>query len=97
MKFHTFTLGMLGNFISQIEGLEGLQFLQELVLDHNRIKRISQGSLAGQSGLQTLHLEKNHIRELNGLKPLVKLQKLFLQFNRIQVQYIFVNAVDSMD
>jgi len=88
---------MLGNYISRIKGLEGLQFLQELVLDHNRIKRISQGSLAGQSGLQTLHLEKNHIRELNGLKPLVKLQKLFLQFNRIQVQYIFVNAVDSMD
>ncbi|XP_040557565.1 leucine-rich repeat-containing protein 9 isoform X2 [Gallus gallus] len=77
-------LFLQGNFISQIEGLEGLQFLQELVLDHNRIKRISQGSLAGQSGLQTLHLEKNHIRELNGLKPLVKLQKLFLQFNRIQ-------------
>uniref|UniRef100_A0A8C3M464 Leucine rich repeat containing 9 n=1 Tax=Chrysolophus pictus TaxID=9089 RepID=A0A8C3M464_CHRPC len=77
-------LFLQGNFISQIEGLEGLQFLQELVLDHNRIKRISQGSLAGQSGLQTLDLEKNHIRELNGLKPLVKLEKLFLQFNRIQ-------------
>uniref|UniRef100_A0A669QJU4 Leucine rich repeat containing 9 n=1 Tax=Phasianus colchicus TaxID=9054 RepID=A0A669QJU4_PHACC len=77
-------LFLQGNFISQIEGLEGLQFLQELVLDHNRIKRISQGSLAGQSGLQTLNLEKNHIRELNGLKPLVKLEKLFLQFNRIQ-------------
>ncbi|XP_042669554.1 leucine-rich repeat-containing protein 9 [Centrocercus urophasianus] len=77
-------LFLQGNLIRQIEGLEGLQFLQELVLDHNRIKRISQGSLAGQSDLQTLDLEKNHIRELNGLKPLVKLQKLFLQFNRIQ-------------
>ncbi|XP_072193456.1 leucine-rich repeat-containing protein 9 [Excalfactoria chinensis] len=77
-------LFLQGNFISQIEGLEGLQFLQELVLDHNRIRRISQGSLAGQSALQTLHLEKNQIRELNGLKPLAKLQKLFLQFNRIR-------------
>uniref|UniRef100_A0A8C2T244 Leucine-rich repeat-containing protein 9-like n=1 Tax=Coturnix japonica TaxID=93934 RepID=A0A8C2T244_COTJA len=81
-------LFLQGNFISQIEGLEGLQFLQELVLDHNRIKRIPQGSLAGLSALQTLHLEKNQIRELNGLKPLAKLQKLFLQFNRIRVQYI---------
>ncbi|XP_015721244.1 leucine-rich repeat-containing protein 9 isoform X3 [Coturnix japonica] len=77
-------LFLQGNFISQIEGLEGLQFLQELVLDHNRIKRIPQGSLAGLSALQTLHLEKNQIRELNGLKPLAKLQKLFLQFNRIR-------------
>lgn len=88
---------MLGNYISQIKGLEGLQFLQELVLDHNRIKIVSRDSFAGQSGLLALHLEQNQIRELKSLQPLVKLQKLFLDFNRIQVQFIFVNAVDSVD
>ncbi|XP_009668984.2 leucine-rich repeat-containing protein 9 [Struthio camelus] len=77
-------LFLQGNFISQIEGLEGLQFLQELVLDHNRIKMISEGSFAKQNVLVALHLEKNQIRELNSLQPLVKLQKLFLDFNRIQ-------------
>ncbi|XP_025943077.1 leucine-rich repeat-containing protein 9 [Apteryx rowi] len=77
-------LFLQGNFISHIEGLEGLQFLQELVLDHNRIKMISEGSLAKQNALLALHLEENQIRELNSLQPLVKLQKLFLNFNRIQ-------------
>uniref|UniRef100_A0A8B9C7N4 U2A'/phosphoprotein 32 family A C-terminal domain-containing protein n=1 Tax=Anser brachyrhynchus TaxID=132585 RepID=A0A8B9C7N4_9AVES len=89
-------LFLQGNYISQIKGLEGLQFLQELVLDHNRIKIISRDSFAGQSGLLALHLEQNQIRELRSLQPLVKLQKLFLDFNRIQVQFIFVNAVDSV-
>ncbi|XP_064369582.1 leucine-rich repeat-containing protein 9 [Dromaius novaehollandiae] len=77
-------LFLQGNFISHIEGLEGLQFLQELVLDHNRIKMISEGSLTKQNALLALHLEENQIRELNSLQPLVKLQKLFLDFNRIQ-------------
>ncbi|XP_010216399.1 PREDICTED: leucine-rich repeat-containing protein 9-like [Tinamus guttatus] len=77
-------LFLQGNFISHIEGLEGLQFLQELVLDNNRIKMISEGSLAKQNALLALHLEENQIRELNSLQPLVKLQKLFLDFNRIQ-------------
>lgn len=88
---------MLGNYISRIKGLEGLQFLQELVLDHNRIKTISQDSFAGQSSLLVLHLKQNQIRELKSLQPLVKLQELFLDFNRIKVQFIFVNAVDSVD
>ncbi|KAM9239165.1 LOW QUALITY PROTEIN: leucine-rich repeat-containing protein 9 [Leptosomus discolor] len=68
---------------SQIEGLEGLQFLQELVLDCNSIKEISQGFLASQNSLLTLHLE-NQIRKLIHLQPLVKLQRLFLDSNRIQ-------------
>ncbi|KAM6360335.1 LOW QUALITY PROTEIN: leucine-rich repeat-containing protein 9 [Alca torda] len=80
-------LVLQGNYISQIEGLKGfcsLQFLQELVLDRNHIKMISQGFIARQNSLLTLHLEQNQIRELNSLQPLVKLQKLFLDFNRIQ-------------
>ncbi|KAM6255875.1 LOW QUALITY PROTEIN: leucine-rich repeat-containing protein 9 [Spheniscus humboldti] len=72
------------NQISQIEGLEGLKFLQKLLLDRNHINMISQGFLASQNGLLTLHLEQNQIQELNSLQPVVKSQKLFLDFNRIQ-------------
>ncbi|XP_075782450.1 leucine-rich repeat-containing protein 9 isoform X4 [Pelodiscus sinensis] len=77
-------LFLQGNEISQIEGLEGLPFLQELVLDHNRVKTITEGSFARQSSLLALHLEENRLRELNNLQPLVKLQKLFLGLNKIQ-------------
>uniref|UniRef100_A0A8C3EZT1 Leucine rich repeat containing 9 n=1 Tax=Chrysemys picta bellii TaxID=8478 RepID=A0A8C3EZT1_CHRPI len=77
-------LFLQGNEISQIEGLEGLQLLQELVLDHNRIKTIAEGSFARQTSLLALHLEENRLRELNNLQPLVKLQKLFLGLNKIQ-------------
>lgn len=83
-----FALGAAGNEISQIEGLDSLQFLQELVLDHNRVKTISDNSFAKPSSLVALHLEENRLRELNNLQPLGKLQKLFLGLNRIQVQWI---------
>lgn len=82
----TFDFGVTGNEISHIEGLEGLQILQELVLDHNKIKVIGENSFARQSSLLALHLEENRLRELNNLLPLGKLQKLFLGLNRIQVQ-----------
>lgn len=61
-----------------------MQFLQELVLDHNRVKMISDNSFAKPSSLVALHLEENRLRELNNLQPLGKLQKLFLGLNRIQ-------------
>ncbi|XP_039175436.1 leucine-rich repeat-containing protein 9 isoform X2 [Crotalus tigris] len=77
-------LFLQGNEISHIEGLEGLQILQELVLDHNKIKIIGENCFAKQSSLLALHLEENRLRELNNLLPLVKLQKLFLGLNRIQ-------------
>ena len=41
-----------GNEISRVEGLEGLQDLRELVLDRNRIKQLSETSLANQWNLQ---------------------------------------------
>ncbi|XP_077180065.1 leucine-rich repeat-containing protein 9 [Paroedura picta] len=77
-------LFLQGNEISQIEGLEGLQLLQELVLDHNRVKMIGENSFAKQSSLLALHLEENRLREVNNLQSLVKLQKLFLGLNKIQ-------------
>ncbi|XP_069063527.1 leucine-rich repeat-containing protein 9 [Pleurodeles waltl] len=77
-------LFLQGNEISQLEGLEGLQFLQKLVLDHNRIKMISETSLAKQRRLLELHLEENRLRELTNLQHLLQLKKLFLGFNKIQ-------------
>ncbi|XP_069806493.1 leucine-rich repeat-containing protein 9 isoform X1 [Dendropsophus ebraccatus] len=78
------SLFLQGNEISQVEGLEGLQCLQELVLDHNRIKMITETSFAKQSSLVSLRIEENRLRELNNLHPLVKLKKLFIGFNKIQ-------------
>lgn len=76
-----------GNEISQIEGLEGLQYLRELVLDQNRIKTINETAFIGQVSLVELHLAENRIRELNNLQPLMELHRLFLGINKIQVQY----------
>ncbi|XP_072347821.1 leucine-rich repeat-containing protein 9 isoform X4 [Scyliorhinus torazame] len=73
-----------GNFISQIEGLDRLQYLAELSLERNRVRMIHETSFLGQSALLELHLEENRMRDLNNLYPLVKLQRLFLGANKIQ-------------
>lgn len=80
MKFYLF----LGNEISQVEGLEGLQ-LRELVLDKNRIKTLGKNAFIAQNVLVELHLAGNRIRELNHLDPLVELRKLVLDMNKLQV------------
>ncbi|XP_074092030.1 leucine-rich repeat-containing protein 9 isoform X2 [Macrotis lagotis] len=77
-------LFLQGNDISQVEGLDNLQALQELILDHNRIRAISDSAFAKPSALVALHLEENRLRELTNLQPLVKLEKLFLGYNKIQ-------------
>ncbi|MEE6494039.1 hypothetical protein FKM82_017005 [Ascaphus truei] len=81
---HLKSLFLQGNEISRVEALDGLQFLQELVLDHNRIKVITDSSFAKQNSLVALHLEENRLRNLNNLLPLIKLKKLFVGFNKIQ-------------
>lgn len=86
-----------GNEINQIEGLDGLPLLQELVLDHNRVKLINENSFTKQSSLLALHLEENRLRELNNLQSLVKLQKLFLGLNKIQVWWIQFDVVDAKE
>ncbi|KAM6444492.1 LOW QUALITY PROTEIN: leucine-rich repeat-containing protein 9 [Rhynochetos jubatus] len=79
----------LSNNNLTIEGMSCLNL--KLTLDENcistldgRIKAemISQGFLATQNGLLTLHLEQNQIQELNSLQTSVKLRKLFLDFYR---------------
>ncbi|KAF5922784.1 hypothetical protein HPG69_013129 [Diceros bicornis minor] len=77
-------LFLQGNEISQVEGLDNLAVLQELVVDHNRIRAFNDSAFAKPSSLLTLHLEENRLRELSRLQPLVKLEKLFLGYNKIQ-------------
>ncbi|MBZ3871661.1 Leucine-rich repeat-containing protein 9 [Sciurus carolinensis] len=77
-------LFLQGNEISQVEGLDNLAVLQELVLDHNRIRAFNDSAFAKPSSLLALHLEENRLRELSRLQPLVKLEKLFLGYNKIQ-------------
>ncbi|KAM5129332.1 leucine-rich repeat-containing protein 9 [Mantella aurantiaca] len=78
------SLFLQGNEISQVEGLEGLQCLQELVLDHNRIKLLTETSLAKQSSLVSLRLEENRLREVGNLLHLTRLKKLYIGSNKIQ-------------
>ncbi|XP_020917888.1 leucine-rich repeat-containing protein 9 isoform X3 [Sus scrofa] len=77
-------LFLQGNEISQVEGLDNLEVLQELVVDHNRIRAFNDSAFAKPSSLLALHLEENRLRELSKLQPLVKLEKLFLGYNKIQ-------------
>ncbi|XP_060030856.1 leucine-rich repeat-containing protein 9 isoform X2 [Erinaceus europaeus] len=77
-------LFLQGNEITQVEGLDNLAVLQELVVDHNRIKTFNDSAFAKPSSLLTLHLEENRLRELSKLQALVKLEKLFLGYNKIQ-------------
>ena len=50
--FRLLMFHILGNEISRVEGLEGLQDLRELVLDRNRIKSLTELSLTSQWNLQ---------------------------------------------
>ncbi|MEJ1269402.1 leucine rich repeat containing 9 [Cricetulus griseus] len=75
------------NEITQVEGLDNLVILQELVVDHNRIRAFNETAFAKPSSLVTLHLEENRLRELGKLQSLVKLEKLFLGYNKIQVTF----------
>ncbi|XP_029349892.1 leucine-rich repeat-containing protein 9 [Echeneis naucrates] len=77
-------LFLQGNEISQVEGLEGLHYLRELVLDSNRIKTLAENSFIAQKVLLKLHLEENRIRELNHLSSMTELRKLFLGMNKLQ-------------
>ncbi|KAM4663517.1 LOW QUALITY PROTEIN: leucine-rich repeat-containing protein 9 [Discoglossus pictus] len=78
------SLFLQGNEISQVEGLEGLQLLQELVLDHNRIKLICENAFAKLESLVVLRLEENRLRDLSNLFPMMRLKKLFIACNKIQ-------------
>uniref|UniRef100_A0A8C2UVI8 Leucine rich repeat containing 9 n=1 Tax=Chinchilla lanigera TaxID=34839 RepID=A0A8C2UVI8_CHILA len=77
-------LFLQGNEISQVEGLDNLAVLQELVVDHNRIRAFNDSAFSKPSSLLALHLEENRVRELSKLQPLAKLEKLFLGYNKIQ-------------
>ena len=79
------TFVILGNEVTKVEGLEGLQELRELVLDRNKIKNVTEFSFMNQWNLQELHMEENRLRELSNFTSLENLQRLYLGMNRIQV------------
>ncbi|XP_053561219.1 leucine-rich repeat-containing protein 9 [Bombina bombina] len=82
-----------GNEISQVEGLEGLQLLQELVLDRNHIKLIVENAFANPGSLHLLRLEENRLRDLSNLLSLFKLRKLYVACNKIQD----ISEVEKLD
>ena len=84
-EIHQTLFVLVGNDISKIEGLEGLQELRELVLDRNKVKAIGEYSFMNQWNLAELHLEENRLKDLANLENLENLQRLFLGVNRIQV------------
>ena len=49
----------IGNNISRVEGLEGMNSITELVLDRNKIKILPENAFATLSSLRELHLEEN--------------------------------------
>jgi len=61
--------------ISEIQGLGNLTTLQELILDHNKLKDIH--GLENLVQLRVLDLRFNEITELKGLEYLTNLQKLW--------------------
>lgn len=68
--------------ISEINGLEQLTNLQELVLDHNKIKEIK--GLHALTQLRKLDLRFNEITEIKDLSHLSNLKELLLKGNPIQ-------------
>ena len=77
---------LTANEITQVEGLEGLVYLQELVLDRNRIRALGESSFSGQGRLLELRLAENRLRELSNLHPLSRLRRLHLGVNKLQVR-----------
>ncbi|KAF4089841.1 hypothetical protein AMELA_G00042860 [Ameiurus melas] len=72
-----------GNEIVQVEGLDGLSFLRELVLDQNRVKTLSEKWFSSHTRLIELSLNNNRLRSLPHLQ-LPHLQRLQLNNNKLQ-------------
>ena len=74
-------LGLRGNEISKIEGLDTLVNLQKLGLRGNKISKIE--GLDTLVNLQELDLWGNNISKIEGLDALVNLRELWLRGNKI--------------
>ena len=68
--------------ISEIQGLGNFTNIQELIIDHNKIKEIR--GLENLAQLRVLDLRFNEITELKGLEYLTNLQKIYLKGNPIR-------------
>ena len=76
-------LNLANNQIQKIEGLEDLSCLEELYLDHNRIKYIAPRSFTGLQNIRKLCLKENGLKCLSHFSPLIRLESLQLENNRI--------------
>jgi Leucine-rich repeat (LRR) protein len=73
-------LSLNANSIDTIENLDGL-YIEDLYLQHNRIKKIT--GLSNLPALKTLDLSKNQITKLKGLSEVETLRFLYLSLNSI--------------
>ena len=74
-------LGLSGNKITKIEGLDNLTGLKQLYLGSNQITKIQQ--LDKLTSLQELNLWNNQISKIEGLDNLISLEWLGLNGNKI--------------
>jgi hypothetical protein len=74
--------------ISEIMGMGNLTNLQELILDHNKIREIQ--GLENLTQLRELDLRFNEITEIKGLAYLTNLQKLYLKGNPIRADEVYL-------
>jgi len=82
--------------ISEIQGLGNLTNLQELIIDHNKLKDIH--GLENLAQLRVLDLRFNEITELKGLEYLTNLQKIYLKGNPIRAdeQYLMDKSAQEV-
>lgn len=78
------TLFLQGNLLTTTIGLEGITRLRALVLDNNRLRKLSSDSFATLSNLEELHLEDNRIRELPTFPDLGNLERLYIGGNKLE-------------
>ena len=72
-----------GNELTFLSGLEGLDHLEELCLDKNRIKHLDGTAFSSLSSLRQLRVEENGLRTFSNMQYLTNLRTLHCGYNRI--------------
>uniref|UniRef100_A0A5K3FVQ4 TIR domain-containing protein n=1 Tax=Mesocestoides corti TaxID=53468 RepID=A0A5K3FVQ4_MESCO len=87
LQLHRFpllhTLFLQENSLTSVSGLEGARNLLNVVLDKNKIRKLTPEDLVTLRCLIELHLESNRLRDLPSLGHLEQLVHLFLGDNRL--------------
>lgn len=71
------------NDIAITAGLSDVPMLEDLVLEANRIKAISDGTLSTCKSLKEVHLQSNRLRDLGEIPTMKRLERLYLHNNRV--------------